>query len=80
MAKTIGYRRWLAIGTLVLLTSVVSFAKPKDKDKDKKGCDPHDNCLKVPDGGSTAAYLLIAGSSCLGAMAIRTRLKKNPFT
>ena len=78
MAKTIGYRRWLAIGTLVLLTSVVSFAMPKDKGK--KGCNPHDNCLQVPDGGSTAAYLLIAGSSCLGAMAIRTRLKKNPVT
>jgi hypothetical protein len=75
MAKLIDYRRWLAIGTLVLLTSVVSFAKPNDKGK--KGCSTHDNCLQVPDGGSTAAYLLISGSLCLGAMAIRTRLKKN---
>jgi|KBSMisStaDraftv2_1062788.scaffolds.fasta_scaffold497893_1 hypothetical protein len=74
MAKLIDYRRWRAIGALVLLTSVVSFAKPNDKGK--KGCSPHDNCLQVPDGGSAAAYLLIAGSSCLGAMAIRTRLKK----
>ena len=74
MAKLIDYKRWLAIGTLVLLTSVVSFAKPKDK----KGCGSYDNCLKALDGGSTVAYLLIAGSSCLGAMAIRSRLKKNP--
>jgi hypothetical protein len=75
MAKIIDYRRWLAIGTLVLLTSVVSLAKPNGNGKN--GCSPQDNCLKVSDGGSTAAYLLIAGSSCLGAMAIRSRHKKN---
>jgi hypothetical protein len=72
MLRKIDFRRWLAIGTLVLLTSVVSLAKPKDK----KGCGPHDNCVQAPDGGSTAAYLLIAGSSCLGAMAFRTRRNK----
>lgn len=74
MLKKINFSRWLTIGTLVLLMSAASFAKPKDKGKN--GCRPHDNCTQVPDGGSTAAYLLIAGSSCLGAMAIRTRLNK----
>jgi hypothetical protein len=74
MAKIVSYKRLLAIGILILLTSMVAFAKPKDNGK--RGCGPHDNCLKVPDGGSTVAYLLIVGSSCLGAMAIRTRLKK----
>jgi len=75
MMKIIGLRRWLAIGILVLLTSVVSLAKPKDNGK--KGCGPHDNnCTSVPDGGSAAAYLLIAGTGGLGGLALRTRIKK----
>jgi len=65
MLKKIDFRSWPAIGTLVLLMSVVSFAKPKDNGK-----------TQVPDGGSTPAYLLIAGSSCLAGMAIRARLNK----
>jgi len=75
MVKMIDFRRWLAIGTLVLLTAGVSVAKPVDNGK--KGCGPRDkNCKQVPDGGSAAAYLLIAGSACLGAVAIRSRLNK----
>ena len=76
MVKKIDLRRWLAVGTLVLLTSVVSLAKSPDSGK-KKGCDSRDkHCTPVPDGGSAAAYLLIAGTGCLGALAVRTRLKK----
>jgi len=76
MVKKIDLRRWLVIGTLVLLSSVASFAKPSESGK-KKGCGAQDkHCSSVPDGGSSAAYLLIAGSACLGAMVVRTRISK----
>ena len=76
MLRIVVFKRWLAIGTLVLLMSVVSLAKPKDNNG-KKGCGPHDKCAQMPDGGSAPAYLLIAGSSCLAAMAVRARLNKS---
>jgi hypothetical protein len=34
------------------------------------------SCLKVPEGGSTAIYLLGAGLTCFGAMFLRSRLAK----
>jgi len=75
MVKIIDLRRWLAIGALVLLTSLVSVAKPMDSGK--KGCEPRDkHCKQVPDGGSPPAYLLIAASACLGGMVVRARLNK----
>ena len=71
--KKIDLTRWLAIGTMVLASTAVSVAKPHDGGK-KNGCDSRDKrCTSVPDGGSTAAYLLIAGSACLGAIVIRNR-------
>jgi len=75
MVNKIDLRRWLVIGTLVLLSSVASFAKPSSGKN--KGCGARDkHCSSVPDGGSSAAYLLIAGSACLGAMVVRTRISK----
>ncbi len=41
------------------------------------GCDPHGkNCQHVPEGGSTAIYLLGASLTCFGAMLVRSRVAK----
>ena len=44
------------------------------------GCDPHwQNCgghQPMPEGGSTAIYLLGAGLTCAGALFLRSRLAK----
>jgi hypothetical protein len=63
-----------------LLTSVFSLAKPSENGK--KGCSvidlrEHKGCRQVPDGGSVGAYLLVAGSTCLAAMFVRSRSNKN---
>ncbi len=34
------------------------------------------NCQQVPEGGSTAIYLIGAGATCLVAMFVRSRLSK----
>jgi hypothetical protein len=64
------------------LTSVFSLAKPTESGK--KGCtaiDAHGKkCRQVPEGGSAAAYLLIAGSTCLAAMCVRSRSNKAPLS
>jgi hypothetical protein len=68
----------LGIVALVLLTPVLSSAKP---DHGKKDCDFYagKKCQQqVPDGGSTTAYLLTAGISVMGAMLITSRLRKQP--
>ena len=74
MMKLSRPKRWLAIGALVLLTPIISAAKP-DRGK---GCGFHDQrrCRQVPDGGSTASYLLAVGGMCLGAMLIRSQASK----
>lgn len=73
-------KTWLAIGTLILMTSVFSVAQQAERSK--KGCGEdfrHSDkkCAHVPDGGSTLAYLLMVGSTCLGGLLVRSRLK-NP--
>jgi hypothetical protein len=42
------------------------------------GCgeDRHGDCRQVPEGGSTAIYLLGAGLTCFGAMFLRSRIGK----
>jgi hypothetical protein len=42
------------------------------------GCDPRSRsrCQQVPEGGSTAIYLLGAGLTCFGAMFLRSRTAK----
>jgi hypothetical protein len=56
---------------LVCLAPVSLVARPRDE----RGCDPRRDrrCQQVPEGGSAAIYLLGAGITCLGAMAIRSR-------
>jgi hypothetical protein len=71
-------KKWLLLGALVLLIPVFSVAQPlnKEKDKDKdKGC-RNEKCRQVPDGGSTANYLLAVGATCLGAVLVRSRFDK----
>ena len=65
--------RWLLLGAVVLLTPILASAKPK------KTCGGDDsfhgdrNCQQVPEGGSSAGYLLALGATCLGAMMLRSR-------
>jgi hypothetical protein len=70
--KLVRSNRWLLLGAVVLLTPMLVSAKPK------KGCGDDAfrgdrNCQQVPEGGSTAAYLLALGATCLGAMVLRSR-------
>jgi len=65
---------WLAI-VMVCCLAPAAFA---DRDHRRgHGCDPHErNCQQVPEGGSTAIYLLGAGLTCVGAMFLRSRVAK----
>jgi hypothetical protein len=92
-------KRWLAIATLVLLTSVFAVAQHGSKPGPGDGwggggggggCNSGggngwgngwgDNqqkpCQSVPEGGSSAEYLLAVGATSLGAMFVRSRLSK----
>jgi hypothetical protein len=67
-------RNWsLALVALCCLIPA-SFA---DRDRDHHhGCDngrSHGDCQQVPEGGSTAIYLLGAGLTCVGAMFLRSK-------
>ena len=61
---------WLAVALCCL--APVAFAKQG------RGCDPNSgrNCQQVPEGGSTAVYLLGAGLTCFGAMFLRSKIAK----
>ena len=79
--KTLGDpKRWLLIGALALLMPALALANGPDRHKGG-GCDNRDSrnsrgCQPVPDGGSTAGYLLAVGATCLGAMVLRSRSSK----
>jgi len=69
--------KWsLAMTALLLLTPALSAARHPEKGKGCRDYDRDQKCRQVPEGGSTAAYLLGAGVICLGAMAVRSRLAK----
>jgi hypothetical protein len=65
-------RKLVLSALLLLCVAPASFAGRPERDR---GCDDRRNrpCHKVPEGGSAAIYLLGAGITCLGAMAIRSR-------
>jgi hypothetical protein len=72
-------KKWLLFGVaLVLLSPVLSAAQhANDRDRDhRRGCDPHERCQQVAEGGSAASYLLAVGATCLGAMFVRSRFGK----
>jgi len=78
-----GSQRWLVAGALVLLTPAFLIAHPG---KPKGGCSDDSwrndgkNCQAVPEGGSSAAYLLALGATCLGAMLVRSRLRNSKLS
>ena len=70
-------KKWWVSAVLVCCLAPAAFAI-KERGGDR-GCDPHRdrNCQQqVPEGGSTAVYLLGAGLTCFGAMFVRSRIAK----
>jgi hypothetical protein len=68
---------WLAVVVISCLASSAFAEKARGGDR---GCDPrrdkHCQQQQVPEGGSTAIYLLGAGLTCFGAMFLRSRSAK----
>jgi hypothetical protein len=73
MSKT---KWWLAIIVVCCLAPTSFAGHERDRDHGH-GCDHNKkDCQQVPEGGSTAIYLLGAGLTCFGAMFLRSRLAK----
>jgi hypothetical protein len=73
-------KRFMGVVAFVLLISVFSVADTTGDKKDKKGgCTSSSvkGCQGVPDGGSTASYLLALGATCLGGMVLRSRYQRS---
>jgi len=74
-------KRLVTTAALVLLAGALSAAMARPNQK-PKGCGEryNENCrhVQVPDGGSSAVYILGAGAACLSAVLVRSRLKKQP--
>jgi hypothetical protein len=77
--------KWLLAVVALCCLAPAAFADRWDSGGGFK-CDPHwQNCGKrsvgppkaVPEGGSTAIYLLGAGLTCVGAMFLRSRIAKS---
>jgi hypothetical protein len=74
-------RKWCLAVVLVCCLAPTTFAawgQGKGRDRDH-GCDPRRDrqCQQqVPEGGSTAIYLLGAGLTCFGAMFLRSKALK----
>jgi len=78
---TNGKGKWWLAAVVLCCLAPATFA-------DHGRCDPHDwdrhhdrdkHCdpTSVPEGGSTAIYLLGAGLTCAGAMFLRSKLAKS---
>ena len=77
-------RNWcLAVITLCLFVPAALAARGRDGggggDHHDHGCDgrSHRDCQDVPEGGSTAIYLLGAGLTCFGAMFLRSKAARS---
>jgi hypothetical protein len=68
-------RKWLLAVVAVCCLAPTAFA---DRDHGHHGCNEHArrDCQQVPEGGSTAIYLLGAGLTCVGAMFLRSRVAR----
>ncbi len=73
MSKNKG-KWWLAI-VVVCCLAPGAFAK-QDKRCDHDRDDPRNCRYAVPEGGTSAVYLLGAGLTCCGAMFLRSRLAR----
>jgi hypothetical protein len=71
-------RKWWLGAALLLCLVPSSFAVQHDGDHPKHDkCKPGDKCKQnVPEGGTSAIYLLGASLACLGAMYVRARSSK----
>ena len=65
--------KWLLAVVALCCLAPAAFAKP-DAKPDTAPCAV--GCVPVPEGGSTAIYLLGAGLTCFGAMFLQSRLRK----
>lgn len=78
-------KKWFAVGALTLAMCSFSFAKPENDRRHRGGqggddgdrCRIAANCHQVPDGGSTAGFLLMGGVVCLGALFVHSRRQKS---
>lgn len=84
MLKIGSLKRWLTLGALTLATCSLSVAQPGNDHKHQGGHDGGDwnycrtaRCQQVPDGGSSAGYLLTTGVVCLGALFVYSRRQKS---
>jgi hypothetical protein len=67
-------RKWQLAAILLCCLMPVAFASERGHDRH---CDPHQRgCQQVPEGGSTAIYLLAGGLTCAGAMFLKSRTTK----
>jgi len=66
--------KWWLAAVVICCLAPAAFANRVPE----RRCDPHSrrDCRQVPEGGSTAIYLLGAGLTCFGAMFLRSRLAK----
>jgi len=67
--------KWLLVLVVACCLAPATFAdQRRNRDHRDQGCDPRSprNCQQVPEGGSTAIYLLGAGLTCFGAMFLRS--------
>jgi hypothetical protein len=65
-------RKWWLTTIALLLLLPAAFAKP-DKSHQRHRQAMH---VTVPEGGSALVYVVGAGMTCLGAMAVRSRSAK----
>jgi hypothetical protein len=59
--------KWWLAAVVICCLAPAAFAHPESRKKPKQ---------QVPEGGSTAIYLLGAGLTCFGAMFLRSKLAK----
>ena len=74
MSKSQG-KWWLAM-VVVCCLAPGAFAR-RDHGCDAHRRDKDRHCQQVPEGGSTAVYLLGAGLTCFGAMLLRSKVAKS---
>jgi len=72
-------RKWWLAAVVICCLSPAAFAH---HERGGGGCDRWHNCPPppkqgVPEGGSTAVYLLGAGLTCFGAMFLRSRVVRS---
>lgn len=83
MSKMRDLKRWLIVAALV--SSSVFAVAQRANNSGKKGCNSDDwdygrRCQQVPEGGSSAGYLLTVGAVALGALGIRSRRRNSLYS